>query len=161
MATIMRKYYSESETNTEAILYVDSVEESAYIKAIKSEIAKELKNRAGTIDKYGQVNLTGEIILKNINQLNSVMDEYIIVETCDPLCYKLTLYKRVEVKGWIWNSHEYKKVCDIYYAECGRVVPLRKPYVDPQKTFEKELSSAVAKYKRRAEKGDIFISNSG
>ena len=166
MATIIKKYNNFANNETQAILYVDTIDDEAYITAIKTEMAKELRLMRDSRATYGNNSLDNEIILQNANSLVSDVNskvimnpnantDFVLVEDFTISSYKLTLYKRNVANYILWSTVYYSNICEIYYAECNRLAPKRKIPVDPQQRFESELSAAVSVFKKRAERDGV------
>jgi hypothetical protein len=107
---------------------------------------RELNKPNSSESKYGPSNLSS-LLVSSKKQISSKDPGYWILKKETNNSYKVTLYEHVKYPGYVMDSYEIIKICEIYYVKCGRTVPriVKKP--SKFEKFETELENAVSKHR--------------
>lgn len=149
MATILKQNYKNdiSDGTPQPIIYVDSINDTSYIKEMNSIIVKYIRQNIGSNDEQKIVKKINHIA-KDYNDIYyNKKDGYWIV--CDDKNKSITLYIKQIATGFLYNSHIVSKIFTLSYVKCPRIVPLLFDKKNEHLNFIDELKFSVKKYRQR------------
>ena len=135
----------------EPVVYVDSITQSSYIYEINNcvmQMIRKLDNPDSSESRYGKSDVSS-LLVSSKKQISSKDPGYWILKKENTDSYKVTLYEHIKHPGYLMDSYEVVRLCELYYVKCGRTVPrlVKKP--TKFEKFETELEEAVSKHRVR------------
>lgn len=153
MATILKQNYKNDtiDGTLQPIIYVDSVNDTSYIKEMYSIIVKYIRQNNMNINKN---NDDQKIVKKTNHMANDYNDIYYNKKDgywiiFDDKNKSVTLYIKQISTGFIYNSYSVNKIFTLSYVKCPRIVPLLFDKKDKHGNFLDELKFSVKRYRQR------------
>jgi len=134
MSIIYIKYYKTN--TTEAYCYVDSLNETSVFNEMNKIALQHIKENIVKDDVWLKLD---KFTLKDVSELTTAKDGYYIV--FDKGC--LTLYKKITLDGYIYNSVYYNRIFKLSSVKCKKVIPKVEIENSDWQKFKLELQKAI------------------
>jgi hypothetical protein len=153
MAVIRKeKFINNISAGSESVVYVDSVNVSSYKNELYNIAISYIRCNDKDYDSFDFTSNKKELfVAKNSDDIyyNKKDGHYIVYESDGD---SIVMYKKITLKGRIYNSIVIEKVFKLTFDQCKKIVPLaiqKETEKNIYKDFSDELIQKVSQYKNR------------